>query len=215
MALLLLLAAFLSGGSALVAETLWFRALGRGMGTSAEALAVVSAAFLGGLGLGALLASRRAPRSATPIRSAAICEAMAGLLIFASPLALSVVPDAHLAILRLLGLEPGPSSWPAALVALPILLLPTAFLGATLPFLVRGRVDRIGMGGRWTGWLYAANTLGAAVGVAGATLVLLPALGERLALRAAGAGNLIAALLLLIAERPAPLHSSRQGHGER
>jgi len=203
MALLLLLAAFLSGCAALVAETLWFRALGRGVGTSAEALAVVSAAFLGGLGLGAWVASRRAPRAASPVRAAAICEAVAGLLILASPVALAWVPDAHLAVLGLFGLEPGPSSWPAALVALPILVLPTAFLGATLPFLVRGQVRRLGAGGRWTGALYASNTVGAAAGVATA-LVLLPRLGESLALRVAGAGNLIAALILLLAERPAP-----------
>lgn len=196
---LLLLAAWISGTAALVAETIWFRALGRGVGTSAEALAVVSASFLGGLGLGAAVASRRAPTAKAPLRAAAVCEGIAGLLVALSPFALALVPDAHLALLALLGATPGPSAWPAALVALPILVVPTAFLGATLPLLVRGRLRALANAGRWTGLLYGVNTFGAACGTV-AGLLLLDRLGERGALALAGAGNLLAALALLAAD---------------
>ncbi|MBL9088894.1 MAG: hypothetical protein JNM10_17275 [Planctomycetia bacterium] len=199
---LLLLAAWISGTAALVAETIWFRALGRGVGTSAEALAVVSASFLGGLGLGAAVASRRAPTAKAPLRAAAVCEGIAGLLVALSPFALAIVPDAHLALLSLLGAAPGPSAWPAALVALPILVVPTAFLGATLPLLVRGRLRALSNAGRWTGLLYGVNTFGAACGTVGG-LVLLDRLGERGALALAGAGNLLAALALLAADAAA------------
>src|SRR5262245_16164319 len=211
MPLLLLLAAWVSGAAALTAETLWFRALGRGMGTSAEALAVVSASFLGGLGIGAAIASRRAPRSRSPLGAAAVCEAIAGVLVALSPFALAIVPDAHLAVLHLFSLEPGPSAWPAALVALPILALPTAFLGATLPFLVRGTVDRVQRAGGWTGILYGVNTLGAACGTAYAVWYLLDDYGERASLRIAGAGNLVAALLLLAADS---LYAARRAKRE-
>ncbi len=197
-ALLILLAATISGTAALVAEVGWFRALGRGVGTSAEALAVVTAGFLGGLGIGAAIASRIAPRARAALRAAAICECAAGVLVFLSPFALAVVPDVHLAF----HLEPGPSSWPAALVALPVLVLPTAFLGATLPFLVRDRLAGTDRAGRWTGLLYGVNTIGAAAGAALAVFVLLPRLGETSALRAAGAGNVLAALMFLLADRP-------------
>ena len=203
MALLLLLAATVSGAAALVAEVVWFRGLGRGVGTSAEALAVVSAAFLGGLGVGAAVASRLAPRSTHPFRAAAVCEGAAGLLVFLSPFAIGLVPDAHLALLHALGLSPGRSAWPAALVTLPILMLPTSFLGATLPFLVRGAASSLSHAGRWTGALYAVNTIGAAAGVVLAVWFLLPSEGETMSLRVAGAGNLLAALLLLMIDRPA------------
>ncbi len=200
MAALLLVAAFLSGTAALAAEVVWFRSLGRGVGTTAEALALVSAAFLGGLGIGAALSSRLAPGHENPLRAAAWCEMVAGVLIFLSPLVLVFVPDAHLAVLHLLGMEPGRSSWPAAVVALPILILPTAFLGATLPFLVRGALRDVARAGRATGWLYGVNTLGAATGVWLATWHLLPGFGETASLRLAASGNLLAALLLVIAE---------------
>src|SRR5437773_9702797 len=104
MAPLLLVAATVSGAAALVAEVVWFRALSRGVGTSAEALAVVSAAFLGGLGIGAAIAARRAPKASNPLRSAALCEGAAGVLVFLSPFAIALVPDAHLAVLHVLGL---------------------------------------------------------------------------------------------------------------
>src|SRR5262245_24312057 len=202
MPVLLLFAATVSGVAALVAEVVWFRALGRGVGTSAEALAVVSASFLGGLGIGAAIAGRRAPTTPFPFRAAAVCEAIAGVLVFLSPAVVGLVPDAHLLVLHLLGAAPGPSAWPAALVAGPVLLLPTAFLGATLPFLVRSRLLDVQHAGRWTGWLYGVNTLGAAGGVVVAVFLLLPALGETTTLRIAGAGNLLASLLILLAERP-------------
>ena len=109
-----------------------------------------------------------------------------------------------MALLHALGLAPGPSAWPAALVAGPVLVLPTAFLGATLPFLVRARLRHVGHAGRWTGWLYGVNTIGAAGGVVLAVFVLLPSFGEATSLRIAGAGNLLAALLILFAERPVP-----------
>ncbi len=150
MAALLLVAAFLSGTAALAAEVVWFRSLGRGVGTTAEALAVVSAAFLGGLGIGAALSARLAPTHKNPLRAAAWCETVAGALIFLSPLVLAFVPDAHLAVLHLLRLQPSASSWPAAVVALPILVIPTAFLGATLPFLVRGALKDVRRAGRAT-----------------------------------------------------------------
>lgn len=200
MAALLLVAAFLSGTAALAAEVVWFRSLGRGVGTTAEALAVVSAAFLGGLGIGAAVSARLAPNHKNPLRAAAWCETFAGVLIFLSPLVLAFVPDAHLAVLHVLRLEPGRSSWPAAVVALPILVIPTAFLGATLPFLVRGAVQDVGRAGRATGWLYGVNTLGAATGVWLATWHLLPGFGETASLRLAASGNLLAALLLVVAE---------------
>ncbi len=200
MAALLLVAAFLSGTAALAAEVVWFRSLGRGVGTTAEALAVVSAAFLGGLGIGAAISARLAPTHRNPLRAAAWCETAAGVLIFLSPLVLAFVPDAHLAVLHLLRLEPGRSSWPAAVVALPVLVIPTAFLGATLPFLVRGALKDVARAGRATGWLYGVNTLGAATGVWLATWHLLPGFGETSSLRLAASGNLLAALLLVIAE---------------
>jgi spermidine synthase len=208
------LAVLVSGTAALVAEVAWFRGLGRGVGTSAEALAVVTAAFLGGLGLGAAVGGRVAARSERPFRGAALCETVAGLLVFASPWAVSAVPSLHLGVLQALSLEPGPSAWPAALVGVPVLLLPCAFLGATLPFLVRGIVAARGGAGRTTGRLYAVNTLGAAAGVVLAVFVLLPGIGETATLRVAAAGNLLAAAAILLAERPATRRDAAPQAGE-
>lgn len=53
---------FVSGASALIFETLWFRAAGLALGNSVWASSLVLASFMGGLALGSLVASRYATR---------------------------------------------------------------------------------------------------------------------------------------------------------
>ena len=67
MSLALCLIFFLSGASALLFETLWFRLAGLTFGNSLWASSLVLAAFMGGLGLGNLLAARHGPRLKRPL----------------------------------------------------------------------------------------------------------------------------------------------------
>src|SRR5690606_3692411 len=82
------------------------------------------------------------------------------------------------------------------LVAL-VLLPPTVLMGGTLPLFCRQYVrdrDRIARG---VGFLYAMNTLGAAVGCALAGFVLLPRLGGSGAILAGGTLSVLAGLVAL------------------
>lgn len=215
----LALAALLSGVTALVAQTVWIRGLGRAVGTTTEALAAVMAVFLGGLGLGALLGGRRAAGPGSPGRSAGRCLLAAALCVMVSPWLFDALPAAHLAVLGLLGQEPGPSPWPALIVGLPLLLVPTLFMGASFPLLVRARAADPAHVGRGTGALYAWNTLGAALGVLVSALALAQ-LGERLTLSLAAALQVLAAAILLVrspAAQPAgaPAGAATAGPVER
>jgi len=60
----LALAFFASGAAGLLFEVLWFRALGRALGNTVWAATVVLTAFMLGIAIGAMLASRWAPRHA-------------------------------------------------------------------------------------------------------------------------------------------------------
>src|SRR5688500_10220362 len=71
---LLCLAFLLSGGAALLLETLWFRQLGLVVGNSVWASAMVLAAFMGGLALGNAVATWWAPRVTRPLRTYALLE---------------------------------------------------------------------------------------------------------------------------------------------
>src|SRR6476620_6557058 len=70
---------FLSGASALIFETLWFRGAGLAFGNSIWASSLVLSGFMAGLALGNGLAARLGARLRHPIRAYAIAEAVIAL----------------------------------------------------------------------------------------------------------------------------------------
>lgn len=150
---------FLSGFSALVYQIAWQRLLGLFGGADTIASTLVVSAFLAGLGLGSLVgglvADRLARRRALVLFG--LCElgvALYGALsvpLFYDVLFLGLV---ELSRSRLLVLA----------VAFVSLLVPTALMGMSLPFLSRALVDDIEWASMRIGLLYAINTLGAGVG---------------------------------------------------
>jgi len=196
---LVLLAAGLAGAATLAAEMLWIRGMGRGVGTTYEAVALVAGLFLSGLGLGALWGGRTAPHAGQPARRGAWLLAAAGTWTELSPLYLAAVPDLRASLFA----PDGGGLLPPLLLALPVVVPAALCLGALFPYLVRTRVADVAHAGSRTGGVYAANTLGAVAGL----LVLLPlveASGETLALRLAGAAAWLGTLVLLLADRPLP-----------
>src|SRR3979490_447452 len=68
------LAFFASGAAALLFQVLWFRALGRVVGNTVWAGALVLTAFMLGMAIGGLLAARWAQRIRNPARAFALAE---------------------------------------------------------------------------------------------------------------------------------------------
>ena len=65
------------------------------------------------------------------------------------------------------------------LVVLVVLLVPTTFMGGTLPILTQALMRGEQPIARTVGMLYSVNTFGAVLGVVAAGYWLLPALGNR------------------------------------
>jgi spermidine synthase len=178
-----------SGAVGLIYEILWTRALGLIFGHTVFAITTVLAAFMLGLSLGSAALGRLARRAGHPLRLYAALEAGIGL----SALAVTPLMDAAASLsLRLVTVDARPLAVSAAQFALilPILLLPTALMGGTLPALIRLTGEGAERLGVRAGTLYAANTLGAVGGVATAGFALLPALGNRATGLLAAAANL-------------------------
>lgn len=162
--------AMLSGAAALAYESVWLRRLGLVLGGSSTASALTLAVFMGGLGLGALLAPRL---KGPPARIYGLLELSAAAWALGFPWLLPL-------------LDP----WQAALLPLPAAIA----LGATWPLLARAlRPDQALQ-------LYAANTLGAVLGVIGTTFVVMPSLGVRAAELAAVSLGVLAAWLAFTAD---------------
>ena len=178
-----------SGAVGLIYEILWTRALGLIFGHTVFAITTVLAAFMLGLSLGSAALGRWARRAGHPLRLYAALEAGIGLSALAVPHLLGAAAQISL---RLVAADSPPLAVSAAqfLLVLPVLLLPTALMGGTLPALMRLSGEGAERLGVRAGTLYAANTLGAVVGVGVAGFVLLPALGNRATGILAAAANL-------------------------
>ena len=172
---------FLSGLAALLYQTAWLRQFSLVFGTSELAVATVLAAYMGGLAVGSAVAGRYAGRVTRPVLVYGLLEAGIALSALAVPLLLMAARTLYASIL---GDQPAPPDAATIgqpvfylLVAFVVLAIPTGFMGATLPLLIRYAVRTDREVGPRVALLYAINTAGAVVGTLAAAFVLLPALG--------------------------------------
>ena len=167
---------FLSGAAALILQVLWTRMLGHVFGATALAVSTILTVFMGGLALGSHLGGRWAARLQRPLLVFALLESAVGLYGLAVPSLLDAMP----AVQRVL-VPDGVGFWGYAIVRFAlvtlILIVPTTAMGATLPILAQGVVNRSDEMAPQVGTLYAANTFGAVVGCLVGGFYLIPSLG--------------------------------------
>lgn len=171
----------LSGVAGLVYQVVWMRYLSTVFGTSELAIVTVLVAYMGGLALGAAVASRKVNLLSRPIRTYAVLECVIALSAVLVPLLLKGVAALHAGLLGGQASPPSDGGPGEALAFLGlgcvVLLIPTACMGATLPILAAGVVRRASQIGKRVGWLYSLNTFGAVAGTLLAAFVFIPALG--------------------------------------
>src|SRR5262245_48716764 len=130
--LLLWLLLFLSGAAALAYEVVWIRLLSLSLSITVHSLTTVLCAFMGGLALGAGIASSVADRIRRPLVAFAAAEAGIALCGLVLPFALFGLGPAYAWLHELLG---GPGALLAAarfLLAAGLLLVPCTLMGFTL-----------------------------------------------------------------------------------
>jgi spermidine synthase len=178
------IAFFLSGASSLIFQSIWTRYLHHVFGSTSVAMSTVLSVFMAGLGLGAWLFGRYASRIRHPLMTYAVAEAgvaACGLLI-----PVLVQPDGWLGSLNAwMRATFGDGSFGFAigrfLAILPLLIVPTTLMGATLPLLSQHFVEaeqRAGATSSRVGALYAVNTFGAVAGTFLSGFVLMPLVGR-------------------------------------
>ncbi len=197
-------ALLLSGFASLTYQIVWVRRFAVVLGTTNAAVTLVLAMFLGGLGLGALLAGR----SGTRLGAARLARRFLLLEIGAAGFAagLPLYLGGTLPLVRLADAGSG-SLLPSAILASLFLLPAATLMGATLPTLTAlGRRLRDRGEGSAAGWLYAANTAGALAGSVAAARLLIPELGLGGATLCGVAANAAAGILVFtrFGRTPAP-----------
>ncbi len=201
---LLPIALLLSGFASLTYQIVWVRRFAVVLGTTNAAVTLVLAMFLGGLGLGALLAGR----SGGGLGASRLARRFLLLELGAAGLAtgLPLYLTGTLPLVRAVASPEGALA-PTAVFAALFLLPAATLMGATLPTLtaLTRRVRDRGEAGA-AGWLYAANTAGALIGSVAAARLLIPELGLPGSSMCGIAANLAAGILIFarFGRAPAP-----------
>jgi spermidine synthase len=184
---------FLSGMAGLIYQVAWVRQSTLVFGVSVYAYSTVLAVFMSGSALGSYILSRRVDQVRSPLRLYALLQVGIALFGLVTPILLAGLPPIYAGIAQ--SLPPGIA--PLTLIRFVLALLalaPATFLmGATLPVMARAFANMRNRVGGDVGQLYAADTLGAALGCGLAGLVWLRLLGTRETIWLAVALNMIAA----------------------
>lgn len=192
----LLLLFVLSGLAGLIYQSVWSHYLGLTLGHAAYAQTLVLAIFMGGMALGAWLASRYSLRWKRLLLGYAIVEAIIGLLGLAfHPAFVAYTEFSQNTVL------PALSSTTLAhayqWLSASLLIAPQSILlGATFPLMSAGLIRAVPHAeGELLGGLYFTNSLGAALGALLATFLLLPLVGLPGTAMTAGILNVLVAVI--------------------
>jgi predicted membrane-bound spermidine synthase len=198
---------FVSGMPALVYQLVWQRSLFTMYGINIEAVTVVVAGFLLGLGFGSLAGGYLSRRPRLDLLAAfGAIELTVGGLGFSSLHVIKAIGNATVELP--IGI--------LTVVTLALLFVPTLFMGSTLPILTAYLVRQSLNVGRSTGLLYCVNTLGAAFACFACAFFLMRVAGMQGSVTIAAAINVAAGTLALAAALdarrrcalPAPVKSS-------
>jgi spermidine synthase len=211
--LAIIAAMMISGASGLAYEVVWSRMLVVPLGNSADANALVLAAFMLGIALGARFLGAPADRRSSPLRYYALLELLLGVLALFMPALLGeidtlssrIVPSGNVMLLDIARLAIA-----GALVAIPSLAM-----GATVPVLVRG-LSEISTDVRYRiGIVYGSNTLGACAGACAAGFWGIPLLGLQVTATVAAMGSFIAAVVVFAADSLMAISKPKVGGAPR
>lgn len=196
----------------MICQTVWMRELRLVFGASTAASSAVTAIFIAGLGFGGLWLGRRLEHNAAPLRSYARLELAVGVLSVLTPWQLDLVRALYIASGGSPRLGVVGSTLLRLLLTCLVLLPPAWLMGGTLPAVARAVSSEADRQRRAVAWVYALNTLGAVVGCALSTFLLLESLGNRVTLYlACGLNALVGAAAYALSKRTStPAESSPQ-----
>jgi spermidine synthase len=180
---------FCSGFPALIYQIVWQRALFAIYGLNIQSVTIVVSAFMLGLGLGSLAGGALSKSARLPLVVLfALAEFGAAAFGIGSLKLFHWVAE----------FTAGSSASTTGLAAFSLIIVPTLFMGATLPLLVEHLVRSSQNIGSSVGGLYFANTLGSGVACFVAADVLMRLLGQSGSIRLAASINTLVATGALV-----------------
>ncbi|MEM7027891.1 MAG: fused MFS/spermidine synthase [Pseudomonadota bacterium] len=156
---------FLSGGSALIYEGIWFHYAGLIVGNSVLAASTVISGFMAGLALGNFLMVRYGSSISRSIETYLILEIIIGCFGIISVILLPAMPSIMAPLFAITAENPLIHNPVRFFTVFIVLLIPTTAMGMTLPLMVKHLTQLHGNFGQNLGRLYGWNTIGAVCGI--------------------------------------------------
>ncbi len=191
---------FFSGFSALIYQVTWARHLSLFFGSDVYSAAITLSAFMGGLSLGSYIAEKVVDRLEGHLKYYGCIELAIGIYALCFHWFLYAFTP-QLREIYQSSFERAPLIYQSArvLVAALVLLPPTTLMGATLPLVVKTFVRSNSEMGRFGGYFYSTNTMGALAGVVVSAFILIPYLGIGATTWIAAAINGVVGMTVIIA----------------
>lgn len=196
---LMLTIALLTGAASFIYEIGWIRMLSLVLGSSTHSFELMLSSFILGLACGGLWVKKRIDRIADPVRFLALVQVAMGVLALATlPLYGQMFPLMQAVMKGLAQTDSGYTLFLLAShgIALAIMFPASFCAGMTLP-LITFVLLRSGQGEKAIGAVYAANTLGAILGVFAAAHLGMPLLGLKGLISVGAAVDVVLGLALL------------------
>lgn len=179
---------FFSGFSALIFQISWQRLLTVYYGVGMVSITLIVSIYMLGLGCGALIGGWLAEKSVNHMR-----------LYFWVELMVAIIGALSFPCIMAIGQLTATSPYLYSLLfKIPLLLIPTVFMGMSLPILVKFFTQIIPDFTRALSVLYFVNTLGASIGALVGSYILISFLGIHWAIYIAAAINFFLALTIFI-----------------
>ncbi len=171
--MLIYLMFLLSGAAGLIYEVIWFRSLSLIFGGSHLAVATVLSVFMAGLALGSYLIGKNLSRFSRLLRLYGILELGVALSAGIFILLVKFYPSFYIPLARLYPDSPLYLSFIRVMLSALAMIVPTTFMGGTLPVLSGFMSEKGKNIGSRLSFLYSFNTLGAVAGTVGAGFFLM------------------------------------------
>jgi spermidine synthase len=188
-----------SGIASLIYQVVWVRMLTLVFGHTIYSVSIVLSAFMAGLGLGSYMWGRTIDRTGKPLLIYGKIEILIGISAALLSILLSSFSPIYAWLYQLLPDLFFLAAVLKATLAFLLVLIPTLFMGATLPIMCKYFATKEANLGQQVSYLYSINTLGAATGCLFAGYFLIGFFGVlETALLAAGI-NLFIGIICIVA----------------
>ena len=189
----------LSGFSSMIYEVTWSRVLAMILDSSTYAFTIMLTTFLIGIALGSFLMSRAIDRLKRPLLAFILIEIAIGASAFLGLFLFAELPYLFVVFYRTFSDSQNLILFSKFSLAAVVMILPTLFIGALFPLVVKLYTPGLNRVGYSIGKAYSLNTIGCILGSFCGGFIFVPLIGIQNSILLAIGLNIFLAFLLLLA----------------